>query len=102
MKIDTGLSEKTVTSLQNVFKQNPKISFVILYGSRANGNFKNGSDIDLTLKGQELNLSDLLKLENEIDNLLLPYKVDLSLYHQIESAELLEHIERVGKVFYEK
>ena len=98
---DTGLSEKTIQLLQEVFSKNSKIISVILYGSRAKGTFKNGSDIDLTINAPTLTLSELLKLENEIDNLLLPYQVDLSLQHQIENSELLDHIKRVGKVFYQ-
>jgi hypothetical protein len=46
-----------------------------------------------------MSFSELLKLESEIDDLLLPYKVDLSLKHQIDNQELLEHIERVGQEF---
>ena len=46
--------------------------------------------------------SELLKLENELDDLLLPYKIDLSMLHQIDDPELLDHIRRVGVVFYEK
>jgi hypothetical protein len=44
----------------------------------------------------------LFKIENEIDDLLLPYKIDLSIFHKIENHQLLEHIKRIGKVFYEK
>jgi len=44
----------------------------------------------------------LFKIENEIDDLLLPYKIDLSIYHKIENNQLVDHINRVGKVFYEK
>lgn len=64
------------------------------------GNFREGSDIDLVIKGEGLFLSDLLKIETEIDELLLPYKVDLCLYSQIENHELIQHIQRVGKSFY--
>jgi len=40
-------------------------------------------------------------IETEIDDLLLPYIVDLSLYSQIDNAEFLDHIQRVGKMFYQ-
>lgn len=76
-----------------------QIEKVILYGSRAKGTFKKNSDIDLTLVAPEMSLSDLLKIENEIDDLLLPYKVDISLHHQIDNHELMNHISRVGKEF---
>lgn len=49
-----------------------------------------------------MSLSDLLRLENEIDDLYLPYKVDISLFHQLENPNLIDHIQRVGIVFYKK
>ncbi len=79
-----------------VFSKHIQIIKVILYGSRAKGNFKPGSDIDLTLVAPQMNLSELLKIENELDDLLLPYKIDLSLIHHIDNQDLLDHISRVG------
>lgn len=102
MNQESGLPEKTILAIQEVFKKQPKVQSAILYGSRAMGNYKKGSDIDLTLQGPELTLTDLLKLESEIDQLLLPYKVDLSLHHQIENPDLLDHIQRMGKIFYRR
>ena len=92
-----GLHQQTQETLSNVFRKYPKIVKVILYGSRAKGNYKAGSDIDITLKAPKLKLSDLYKIENEIDELLLPYKVDLSLFHLLDNPALIEHIESVGK-----
>ncbi len=94
-----GLPQKTIASLNQVFVQHPNIKEVILYGSRAKGNFRDGSDIDLTLKGEKLDMNTLLKIENQIEELLLPYKIDLSIYHQIENPDLVEHIDRVGVLF---
>ena len=74
---------------------------MIIYGSRAKGNYRNGSDIDLTIKGETVTLSELMKIETELDDLLLPYKIDLSLLHKIGDASLLDHIKRVGAVFFE-
>lgn len=71
-----------------------------IYGSRAKGNYKNGSDIDLTLKGNHLNLSLLNQIANELDDLMLPYTFDLSIYSHISNEALIEHIDRVGKLFY--
>ncbi len=97
-----GLKQTTVDKINVVFSTHPEIEQVILYGSRAKGNYRNGSDIDLTIKGEAVTLSQLLKIENELDDLLLPYKIDLSLLHKIEDTDLLDHIQRVGVVFYEK
>lgn len=97
-----GLKQTTVEKINGVFSAHPQVEQAILYGSRAKGNFRNGSDIDLTIKGEAVTLSQLLKIENELDDLLLPYKIDLSLLHKIDDPDLLDHIRRVGVVFYEK
>lgn len=97
-----GLKENTIKVILDVFKRCPQVKCAILYGSRAKGNFRYNSDIDLTLKGENLDLTTLLKLENDIDDLLLPYKMDLSIFHRIEDQGLIDHIARVGIIFYEK
>jgi predicted nucleotidyltransferase len=99
--MDYGLKPTTVQLIQAIFSQHPDIKSAILYGSRAMENYRNGSDIDLTLLGDKLDLSEQLKIENELDELFLPYKIDLSIYHQISNTDLLAHISRVGKVFYQ-
>ncbi|SDS43196.1 Nucleotidyltransferase domain-containing protein [Halopseudomonas litoralis] len=95
-----GLPAYAVERLCELFSQWPQIEAVVLYGSRAKGNFRPGSDIDLTIQGKTLDLSALLAIENQIDDLLLPWSVDLSLLHLIDNASLVEHIERVGVPFY--
>jgi len=57
---------------------------VLVYGSRAKGNYKNGSDIDLTMTGGLLSLSELMKVE------------------ALENSDLLDHINRVGVTIYRK
>jgi predicted nucleotidyltransferase len=101
MEFSSGLSERTIESIVNVFKKYPEITQVLLYGSRAMGNFKNGSDIDLTLKGNGLTIEILLKIDNALDDLLLPYKIDLSLYDNITNEAIYDHINRFGTVFWE-
>ena len=95
-----GLKDIHINSIQSVFKNYSSVVKVILYGSRAKGNYKNGSDIDLTLVGNALDLSTLLKIENELDDLLLPHKIDLSIFHKIENPDLIDHINRIGVIFY--
>ncbi|MCH2340097.1 MULTISPECIES: nucleotidyltransferase domain-containing protein [Stutzerimonas stutzeri subgroup] len=97
---NTGLSRDDVNSVQQTLRRFPRISEAILYGSRAKGNYRPGSDIDLTLKGNELSHQDLLDIELALDDLLLPYKIDLSLQDQIDNPQLIEPIGRVGKLFY--
>jgi len=95
-----GLKIATINSLKVLFSKHSQIEKVILYGSRAKGDYKNGSDIDLTIVAPSMSTNELLKLENEIDDLMLPHKVDLSLQHQIESDKMLDHIQSVGVEFY--
>lgn len=94
-----GLKPEVVEKPTQVFRQNARVEQVLIYGSRAKGNYRSGSDIDLTIKGKRLEWKDLQAIEQAIDNLLLPYKVDLSLYEQIDNKELLEHIDRWGVEF---
>lgn len=97
---DSGLSDKDVESIRETLRLFPKVGEAILYGSRAKGSYRLGSDIDLTLKGNELSYQDLLNIELALDDLLLPYKIDLSLHHQLDNPQLIDHIARVGKPFY--
>jgi len=97
-----GLKDIQLKKIQLVFANYSDIDRALIYGSRAIGNYRNGSDIDLCLVGEAIDLNKLLKIENELDDLLLPYKIDLSIFHKIENADLIEHINNVGILFYKK
>ncbi len=97
---NTGLPENAIKKIQHIFSLYPEIERAYLYGSRAKGNFQSGSDIDLTIVGEELSTSRMLSIETELDNLLLPWEIDLCRYHTIENPELIEHVKRVGIEFY--
>ena len=94
-----GLPDQAIEKMRNVFAQYSEIDRVILYGSRAKGNEKPGSDIDFTLMGEDLNLGIQFRIENDLDDLLLPWMIDLSIYSHIKNKDLLEHIDRIGKTF---
>jgi len=95
-----GLECHVVARINAIFAEIAEIDAVFLYGSRAKGNWKHGSDIDLCIKGEEVTLPLLFAIENKIDDLLLPYKVDLALFHKIENPGLVDHITRVGVPIY--
>jgi uncharacterized protein len=97
-----GLKKEVVENIRKVLELFPSVNKCIIYGSRAMGNYRYNSDIDLTLEGDTITFSELLKIENELDDLLLPYQIDLSLLKKIDNKDLLDHINRVGKVFFEK
>lgn len=97
-----GLKETTVQKIASVFARFPQVEKAVLYGSRAKGDYKNGSDIDLTLfGGKDLTLRVQYKIMAELDDLLLPYTIDLSIFRKLGDPDVVEHIERVGALFYE-
>ena len=98
-----GLKDATLQKIHAVFARYPQVDRAVLYGSRAKGTYRNGSDIDLTLcGGGDLTREVLYRISNELDDLLLPYAIDLSIFHDISDSDVVEHIQRVGLTFYEK
>jgi len=97
-----GLPERTINQICAVLAQYPAVERAVLYGSRAKGNFKPGSDIDLTLHGPDLTQKLCATIAEALDDLLLPYTIDLSVFADLKHPELEAHIQRVGVVFFEK
>jgi len=91
-----GLDDRTIERMQAILAAHPEVDKAVLYGSRAKGNYKTGSDIDLTLSGSGLSLAVLHKIENKLDDLLLPYKIDLSIFELITDPAVIDHIERTS------
>lgn len=96
-----GLEISLIAKLIAIFKNFSEIEKVILYGSRANGNYREGSDIDFTLYGN-INDETLNLIKYDIEELNSPYLYDISIFNKIKNQELIEHINRVGIVFLEK
>ncbi len=93
---DTGLDSVTVGRLVEAIRECEKVTDIILYGSRAKGAYRKFSDIDLTLKGEGLKREDLYPILERIEDLYLPYEIDLSIYSAIDYAPLKEEIDRYG------
>ena len=96
-----GLTDESINEIHTALQRVPSVLQAILYGSRAKGNFTEGSDIDLAIKGN-LSFDDLSKVSAMLDDSNLPYTFDLSIYNNINNEALLDHIDRVGIVFYQK
>ena len=96
-----GLPERTIHKIRTVFARYPQVEKAILYGSRANGTHKHGSDIDLTLCGTALTLNVLSRIMDDLDDLLLPYTMDVSIFRDIRDLAVIDHIQRVGVPLYE-
>jgi predicted nucleotidyltransferase len=97
--LQTGLRLTLINQLRDVFKSCSSIEKVVLYGSRAKGRYRAGSDIDVSLFGN-ITHTECLSIETKIDDLLSPYLFDVSIFSEIESDELINHIERLGIEIY--
>ncbi len=97
-----GLQDSTIEKISALFSHYPQVEQATLYGSRTAGNYKNGSDIDLTLYGEALTCSTLNKIIDDLDSLYLPYTVDLSIFATISDPDIIDHIQRVGVTFYKR
>lgn len=98
-----GITEKSCKMLMDTFTHNHQVEEVIIFGSRAKGNYKKGSDIDLAIKGKECTESLALTLGAYINERLpIPYMVDVLDYSSLKNQDLREHIDRVGIKFYSR
>lgn len=96
-----GLQSGQIAKIQRIFMKYP-VEKAILYGSRAKGSYKENSDIDIVLQGITLGARDISNIETELDELLLPYKFDLSIYHHLKDSDILDHIQKIGIIFYQR
>lgn len=100
--LEFGLPPATCHTIRSILADVPAVEKAVIFGSRAKGTYRPGSDIDLTLFGHGLSLDTLGHIANRLHESPIPYQVDLSLFDHIEHPGLREHIERVGQVFYRK
>lgn len=94
--VNNGLSEKNEQLILNVLKKNPHVETAILFGSRALQTYKDNSDIDLVIDGENLSLTDLAQIQGELEQTTLPYQVDILLMSAISNPNLLDHIKKFG------
>ena len=97
-----GLSDDIVKELCEVFREHSNIDEVLIFGSRAKGNYSTGSDIDLAVKGHNISFRELAEISLQIEKLELLYKVDVLNYYEKIGTPIGAHIERVAQVFYRK
>jgi predicted nucleotidyltransferase len=95
-----GLNDNIIKKIKEIFQLFPEVEKVILFGSRAIGTFKEGSDIDLAIIGS-VNFNIKLSISQKMDELNLPYKIDIIEYEKIKETELLNSINKYGIIIYE-
>ena len=93
----TGLTEADLDVIVTAVAAYESVEDLVLFGSRAKGSYKRGSDVDLALKGDALTYDDVVQIEFELnENRPLPYKFDVVDYQRLDNPELKSHIDRVG------
>ncbi|MBI2417576.1 MAG: nucleotidyltransferase domain-containing protein [Ignavibacteriales bacterium] len=96
-----GLTASDVDTICQILERYSPIKTAKIFGSRAKGTYKNGSDVDIALEGVKIP-PDIVREISLILNeeALMPYHFDVVDFEMIQSLQLKEHIERVGIVFY--
>jgi uncharacterized protein len=103
MTANYGLKDTDLEIICNVFRMESKIEEAVIFGSRAQGNYKNGSDVDIALKGKGIDVATVSHISYHLnEESLLPYKFDILNYHAINNDDLLEQIDRSGTTLYSK
>ena len=97
-----GLDDATLEKLSKVFETNPKVDKALIFGSRAKGNYRDDSDIDIALKGYDISLNDVIQLSAALEDEGISYKLDLVNYDSIKEPALIEHIDRVEIAIYSR
>lgn len=97
-----GISSNYITKINSVFSQYSNIDEVIIFGSRAKGNYRDNSDIDFAIKGELISLSTLQQIENKLEELYIPNFIDIIIFDKIENNDLIDHINRIGRQFYKR
>ena len=97
-----GLNENNIKLITSVFQKYPTIKEVVIYGSRAKGNYTERSDIDLVVKNSPIERHVISNILMDLNDSDLPYLLDIQNFGEIKNQQLLEHINRVGQLLYKK
>ena len=95
MVTESGLSDEVVTQLVDTLNH-PPVREIVLFGSRAKGNYRDGSDIDICIDAPGLSVDEFICLKVDLDALDLPWMIDLVHKQTIDNPALLEHIQHYG------
>ena len=93
-----GLSQRTINDIKNYFEKNPETEKVVIFGSRAKGNYNEGSDIDFAVWTNE----SVSKISSDLEDLPTPYKFDVVDYKNLQNENLKKNIDNDGILFYKK
>lgn len=99
----SGLTQRDLAEIADTLSAFPEIEEAVLFGSRAKGNYKPGSDIDIAIKGKAIEQSCVNSLSYALnEESSLPYFFDIIHYESISEQALIDHIDRVGSQIYKR
>ena len=98
-----GLLDRDIEYILKAVRQFPEIEKAVIFGSRAMGNYKNGSDIDMAIVGEKVDNSVIYKLDDYLNEVYpLPYFFDIIHYEMLSNENLKNHIDKEGKIIYSR
>ena len=96
-----GLKKEDIEAIISILKTKEDVEQAILFGSRAKGNYKAGSDVDIALKGENINSDTITQIRYLLnEETIMPYKFDVFNYNTISNKALVDYINRVGKILF--
>ena len=103
MKNNFGISEKSFQLIIDTLSEFDAVDSAVIFGSRAKGNFTKGSDVDIAVRGGNLQATVVMDISARLNEVIpIPYSIDVIASQFLENKNLIDHIERVGVVFYTK
>lgn len=97
-----GLSDQTLATIRGILLDYSAVERALIYGSRAKGTYRPGSDIDLALVGERMDFTTLGAIAGRLDESSIPQQVDLTIWSRIDHSALREDIQRTGLVFFDR
>lgn len=95
-----GLTERDLSTIKGILQKYPEIDHVVIFGSRAKGTYKPGSDIDLAVMNTGGLPQTIARISSDLEESNLPYSVDLVYFPFLENQDFISHIKRIGAPFY--
>lgn len=98
-----GLRESDIKNIHEKLSAFPEVKEALIFGSRAKGNYTNGSDVDIAVKGENISFERILSLAVCLnEETPMPYHFDILDYHAIQNTDLTARIDRAGISFYKQ
>ena len=97
-----GLTDKSYKELLEILASIPEIEEVLIYGSRARGDYWRASDVDLSIKGKDIVRRTLALLNDKLYESHIPQIFDTHIYSDIKSQTFKDNVDQDGKVIYRR